>query len=56
MTIEKQPFEDVFPIKDGDFPATGVSIHPRIGGGLDSLRHLYGSPRKPALVVEPTLC
>ena len=24
MTIEKQPFEDVFPIKNGDFPASGT--------------------------------
>ena len=24
MTIEKQPFEDVFPIKNGDFPASGI--------------------------------
>ena len=26
MTMEKQPFEDVSPIKNGDFPASHVSF------------------------------
>ena len=26
MTIEKQPFEDVSPIENGDFPASHISL------------------------------
>ena len=26
MTLENEPFEDVFPIENGDFPASYVSL------------------------------
>lgn len=32
MTIENQPFEDVFPNEDGDFPASHVDFCKGVGG------------------------
>lgn len=47
ITIEKQPFEDALPIKNGDFPANGIvywrvihtlNLHHIILGHLSSVR------------------
>ncbi len=53
MTLENQPFEDVFPIEHGDFPASHVSLP----GGTDTIfaprKHPSKAPSNQPLTISP---
>ena len=55
--MENEPFEDVFPIKNGDIPASYVIVYQRVKGTkrYQSTLHLVDGEENPQPIDAPTM-